>query len=153
MVDRRLWSRATVRIGTGVCGPTVTVPAPAAAPGDSPSRREAYLRAVLETAVDAIITIDADGRIGSFNPAAERLFGYFAAEVIGRNVSCLMPEPFASEHDHYLQRYLATAERRVIGIGREVVGRRQDGSTFPMHLSVGEAAVQRAGCSPASFTT
>jgi PAS domain S-box-containing protein len=107
---------------------------------DDPSRREARLRAILESAVDAIVTIDATGRVESFNPAAERLFGYAAAEVIGRNVSVLMPEPYAAGHDRYLRRYLATGERRIIGIGREVVGRRKDGSTFPMHLSVGEAA-------------
>lgn len=103
------------------------------------SHGEAKLKAVLETAVDAVIIIDAAGRIELFNPAAERMFGYAAAEVVGRNVTCLMPEPYAGQHDQYLARYLATGERRIIGIGREVVGRRKDGSTFPIDLAVGEA--------------
>src|SRR5690606_15453190 len=72
------------------------------------------------------------------NPGAERLFGYRAAEVVGRNVSMLMPAAQAAEHDGYLSRYLATGERRVIGIGREVTGRRRDGTEFPLELSVGE---------------
>jgi PAS domain S-box-containing protein len=107
--------------------------------GDDTRRREARLKAILDTAVDAIITIDDAGRIESFNPAAERMFGYPAGEVVGSNVSCLMPEPYAAEHDRYLSRYLATGERRIIGIGREVLGRRKDGTTFPIDLAVGEA--------------
>ena len=99
---------------------------------------EARHRAIVETAVDAIITISAAGRVGSFNPAAERIFGYRAEEVIGRNVSMLMPEPDRSQHDGYLARYLAGGEPRIIGIGREVTGRRKDGTTFPMHLAVSE---------------
>jgi PAS domain S-box-containing protein len=114
-------------------------PAQDAAQPDDPARRAARLRAILESAVDAIVTIDEAGRVESFNPAGERLFGYAAAEVLGRSVNLLMPEPYASAHDDFLQSYLATGERRVIGIGREVVGRRKDGSTFPMHLAVGEA--------------
>jgi two-component system sensor kinase FixL len=105
--------------------------------------REVLLCAILETSPDGLITIDATGTIQSFNPAAERMFGYDAAEVIGRNVSCLMPSPYREEHDAYLERFLRTGERRIIGIGREVLGQRQDGTIFPVELAVGE--VQAAG--------
>ena len=97
--------------------------------------------ALLESAVDPIIAIRADGTIERANPAAARLFGYTQGEFVGRNVSFLMPEPYRSEHDQYLHRYLATGRRRIIGIGREVLGARADGSTFPMHLSAGEFQV------------
>ncbi|HVH75038.1 MAG TPA: PAS domain S-box protein [Stellaceae bacterium] len=100
---------------------------------------EARLRSILETVPDAIITIDERGAIQSFSPAAERLFGYAADEVLGHNVNILMPSPYHERHDGYLARYLATGERRIIGIGRVVSGKRKDGSTFPMELSVGEA--------------
>jgi PAS domain S-box-containing protein len=99
----------------------------------------ARLRAVVDTAVDGVILIDARGIILMFNPACERLFGYGATEVIGENVKMLMPSPFHEEHDYYLENYRRTGERKIIGIGREVVGRRKDGSVFPMDLSVGEA--------------
>ena len=105
--------------------------------------REALLRAILETSPDGLITIDENGIIQSFNPAAERMFGYAAAEVIGRNVSCLMPSPYREEHDAYLERFLRTGEKRIIGIGREVLGQRKDGTIFPLELAVGE--VQAAG--------
>ena len=99
----------------------------------------ARMRALIETAVDGVILIDARGAVLIFNPACEELFGYSAAEVIGENVKMLMPEPYRHEHDGYIANYLNTREPKIIGVGREVVGRRKDGSTFPMNLSVGEA--------------
>lgn len=100
--------------------------------------REAHLASILNTVPDAMIVIDTRGIIQSFSSAAERLFGYTADEVLNKNVKMLMPSPYRESHDGYLGRYLATGERRIIGIGRLVVGERQDGSTFPMELSVGE---------------
>ncbi|HVO15908.1 MAG TPA: PAS domain S-box protein [Alphaproteobacteria bacterium] len=100
---------------------------------------ETRLRAVVDTAVDGVILIDARGTVVMFNPACERLFGYSAGEVIGRNVKMLMPAPYREEHDGYIDSYRRTGVRKIIGIGREVTGQRKDGSTFPMHLSVGEA--------------
>jgi two-component system sensor kinase FixL len=99
---------------------------------------EERLRSVVEAAVDAIVVIDARGTIEAFNPGAERLFGYASAEACGRNVNMLMPEPYHREHDGYMRRYLETGEQKIIGIGREVTALRKDGSTFPVHLSVGE---------------
>jgi two-component system, LuxR family, sensor kinase FixL len=99
---------------------------------------EERLRSIVEAAVDGIIVIDTRGLIEAFNPGAERLFGYTAAEVSGKSVSMLMPEPYHSEHDSYMRHYLETGEQRIIGIGREVAAMRKDGSTFPVHLSVGE---------------
>jgi two-component system sensor kinase FixL len=96
------------------------------------------LRSILETVPDGIVVIAENGLIESFSPAAERLFGWKAEEVIGKNVSTLMPTPYRESHDNYLQRYRTTGERRIIGIGRIVVGQRRDGSTFPMELEVGE---------------
>lgn len=100
--------------------------------------REAHLKSILETIPDAMIVIDPKGRIQSFSTAAERLFGRAAAEVMGKNVSMLMPSPYRDSHDGYIERYLRTGERRIIGVGRVVVGERKDGSTFPMELAVGE---------------
>ena len=105
------------------------------------SRHDGRWRSIIQSAVDGIILIDAHGRIETFNQAAERLFGYTEAEVLGRNVSLLMPQPYRDDHDGYLARYLTTGKRKVIGIGREVTGLRKDGSTFPLRLSVGEATV------------
>lgn len=100
--------------------------------------REAHLQSILDTVPDAMIVIDERGITQSFSAAAERLFGYAPAEVIGKNIKMMMPSPYRENHDGYLARYLATAERRIIGIGRVVVGERKDGSTFPMELAVGE---------------
>jgi len=100
--------------------------------------REAHLKSILETVPDAMIVIDERGSMQSFSVAAERLFGYQPDEVIGRNIKMLMPSPYREQHDGYLARYLNTGERRIIGIGRVVVGERKGGSTFPMELSVGE---------------
>ena len=99
---------------------------------------EARMRAIFETAVDAIITIDEQGTIDRVNPAAERMFGYPEAEIVGRNVKILMPAPHREAHDGYLQHYLTTGEKRIIGKGREVQGLRRDGGLFPMDLAVTE---------------
>ncbi|RMG20471.1 MAG: PAS domain S-box protein [Bacteroidetes bacterium] len=99
---------------------------------------EARLKSIIETALDGIITIDEKGTVQSVNPAAERLFGYSAGEIIGHNISMLMPQPHREQHDHYIQRYLSTGHKKIIGIGREVRGLRKDGSQFPFWLSVTE---------------
>ena len=100
--------------------------------------REAHLQSILDTVPEAMIVIDERGIIQSFSAAAERLFGYAHSEAIGQNVKMMMPSPYREGHDGYLNRYLTTGERRIIGIGRVVVGERKDGSTFPMELAVGE---------------
>ena len=104
----------------------------------SPEAQAAKLRGILESAVTAIITIDDRGLIESINLATERLFGYGPAELAGQNVKVLMPEPYKAEHDGYVTNYLGTGVKKIIGIGREVSGRRKDGTTFPLHLSVSE---------------
>lgn len=100
--------------------------------------REAHLQSILDTVPDAMVVIDERGTMQSFSTAAERLFGTRAADMIGKNVKILMPNPYREQHDGYLERYLRTGERRIIGVGRVVVGERKDGSTFPMELAVGE---------------
>lgn len=100
--------------------------------------REAHLQSILDTVPEAMIVIDERGLMQSFSSAAERLFGLPATEAIGKNVKALMPSPYREGHDGYLHRYLTMGERRIIGIGRVVVGQRKDGSTFPMELAVGE---------------
>ncbi|MCI0467029.1 MAG: PAS domain S-box protein [Beijerinckiaceae bacterium] len=103
--------------------------------------REARLRSILDTAPDAIITSDARGIIQSFSRAAEKLFGYTADEVIGRNVEILMPPPHLESHDSYISRYLETGEKHIIGIGRQVEAQRKDGSVFPIQLAIGEVVL------------
>ncbi len=124
--------RALARLGTGGSTPSLEqVIADLRA-------REAHLQSILDTVHDAMIVIDERGAIQSFSVAAERQFGWSAAEAIGCNVSMLMPNPYREEHDGYLSQYFRTGERKVIGLGRVVVGERRDGSTFPMELAVGE---------------
>jgi two-component system, LuxR family, sensor kinase FixL len=108
------------------------------------SESESRLRSILDTVPDAIIVIDERGLIQSFSPAAERLFGHAETEAVGRNISMLMPSPYREAHDGYLERYLRTGERRIIGIGRVVVGLRKNGETFPMELAVGEFRAREA---------
>ncbi|MEO7272938.1 MAG: PAS domain S-box protein [Vicinamibacterales bacterium] len=97
-------------------------------------------RSIVESAVDGIVVIDQQGHIEAFNPAAERLFGFTEAEVLGQNITIIMPEPDRSDHDGYLERHQRTGVANIIGRGREVMGRRRDGSVFRLHLSVGEMA-------------
>ena len=114
--------------------------------------REAHLQSILDTVPDAMIVIDEGGIIQSFSAGRRRLFGYAPEEVIGKNIRMLMPSPYREEHDGYLERYLETGERRIIGIGRVVVGERKDGSTFPMELVRRRNAIGRSAVSsPASF--
>lgn len=109
-------------------------------PASQDAKHAARLEALMQAAADGIIVIDAQGTVQTYNKACERLFGYPAEEVIGRNVKMLMPSPDHERHDDYLDHYLTTGERRIIGIGREVRGRRKDGTTFPMELAVAEAS-------------
>ncbi|SMP57655.1 two-component system, LuxR family, sensor kinase FixL [Novosphingobium panipatense] len=111
------------------------------AAGAELANREAHLRSILDTVPDAMVVIDGDGLIRDFSPAAEQMFGWRADEIAGKNVEVLMPEPYRSAHDGYLERYYRTGERRIIGHGRIVVGERRDGSTFPIELAVGEVQV------------
>ena len=104
------------------------------------SSEERY-RSIIDSAVDAILVIDRHGCIEEFNAAAGLMFGFASPDVVGCNVNVLMPQPYHDEHDRYMGRYLATGEKHIIGIGREVIGRRKDGSTFPLHLSVGEMVI------------
>src|SRR6266487_4235869 len=100
--------------------------------------KEQRLRAILEAAVEGIITIDERGIVDAINPAACRIFGYAPEEVVGQNVSMLMPMPDRVRHDDYIANYLRTSQAKIIGIGREVVGQRKDRTLFPMDLSISE---------------
>lgn len=104
---------------------------------------EGRLRGIMDSVIDALITIDRRGSITMFNPAAQKLFGYESAEVIGQNVRMLMPEPYHSEHDNYLKRYLDTGNPKIIGIGREAVGMKKNGAQFPMDLAISEAGFEK----------
>ena len=106
------------------------------------SDSEELLRSIVESAVDGIIVIDTRGVVEAFNRAAEGLFGYDRSDVVGQNITMLMPSPFREDHDGYLARYISTGEARIIGKGREVAGQRKDGTTFPLHLSVGEMSIR-----------
>ncbi len=106
--------------------------------GTTSGDRDALLRSIIETSPDALITIDEEGCILSFNPSAEVMFGYQAADVIGENIKCLMPSPYQDEHDGYMKRYLTTGEKRIIGSGRQVLARKKSGDIFPIDLAVGE---------------
>lgn len=127
---------ASKRLATGLVSAESSALCPAAR--STRLDEEVWTRAIVENAVDAIITISEDGVIQYFNPSAERMFGYRADEVCGRNVSILMPEPYRDEHDNYLRHYRDTGEAHVIGIGRETTARRKDGTLFPIELSVSE---------------
>ncbi|MDX2274617.1 MAG: PAS domain S-box protein [Hyphomonadaceae bacterium] len=107
------------------------------------AEREAHLHSIYDTAPDALIVIDERGIIQSYSAAAERVFQWRASEALGRNVKMLMPQPYQEEHDRYVGNYLRTGERRIIGVGRIVVGERKDGSTFPLELAVGEVRSER----------
>src|SRR5262249_72329 len=98
-------------------------------------------RSVIDSAVDGIVVIDSHGLIEVFNRSAKGMFGYSASEIVGKSINLLMPSPYKEEHDGYIANYVRTGKKKIIGIGREVVGRRRDGSTFPMHLSVGEMRI------------
>lgn len=129
------------RAATAIAAATATLATERSQALAAASTHAARLQAIIDTATEGIVTIDETGAIEAWNGAAERLFGYPAAAVLGKNVALLMPDPYRTEHDGYLQRYRATGVRHIIGIGREVVGQRADGSTFPIDLSVGEGEV------------
>lgn len=111
-------------------------------PGKAPREGESHLRSILATVPDAMVVIDESGEMLSFSAAAEKMFGFAEPEVVGRNVSMLMPSPDSDRHDGYLRHYLATGERKIIGVGRVTTARHRDGNTFPIELAVGEAWIE-----------
>ena len=115
---------------------------PSQAMPENAAQRDALFRTLISTAVDGIIVTDERGHIRIFSNACELLFGYAQHEALNQNVTMLMPEPYRYAHDSYIAHYKETGERRIIGIGREVVGQRKDGTTFPMYLSVGEGRLE-----------
>jgi two-component system, LuxR family, sensor kinase FixL len=117
------------------------VPRNPAEAGDRVFAQEAHLRSILDTIPDAMVVIDVRGRILSFSAAAERMFGFSESDVLGENISALMPSPDRELHDSYLEHYIATGVRKMIGIGRVTTARHRDGSTFPIDLHVGEARI------------
>jgi PAS domain S-box-containing protein len=133
--EARIWGAQAGIVGIALCALLL------AAAFAERRKHAAVVAAVLNTVEDAIITIDANGIIKDFNPAAARVFGYSPNEVVGLNVKVLMPEPYSREHDGYLINYLRTGQAKMIRLGREVSGRRKDGSIFPMELAVGEMTV------------
>lgn len=134
MTSQKSKNKAAVGSDAGMRAGSIPIISTEAALSESEER----MRAILETAVEGIMTIDDRGIVESMNRAGEQIFGYQAAEIIGKNVNILMPSPFREHHDSYLAAYLRTGQAKIIGIGREVVGQRKDGSTFPMDLSVSE---------------
>ncbi|TAN59387.1 MAG: EAL domain-containing protein [Magnetospirillum sp.] len=132
---RRENQNATLLVGRDTTEVTAAMRAVAA--------REHRIRAIMDTVLDGIITIDEDGTILNANLSVERIFGYSLSEVVGANVSILMPEPDAGRHDGYIRNYLATGVGAIIGVGREVMGKRKDGAVFPVHLSVSELRVEK----------
>jgi len=137
MTDARIWGAQAGILGVTLCALFLS------AVFAERRRHATVVRTVLNTVEEAIITIDHEGTVKDLNPAAARVFGYSAEEIIGRNVNMLMPEPYRREHDGYLSAYLRTGEAKMIGRGREVAGQRKDGSIFPIELAVSEMVVSR----------
>lgn len=139
---------ATVTLASGLLAMAISIGIRYRQMLENARQSEARQRAVLDTAVDAVVMINGQGIIQSFNQSAERMFGWSAAEILGHNVNILMPEPYRSAHDGYLRRHLQTGHTSIIGIGREVEGVRKDGTRIPMRLAVGRVAQTEAGSEP-----
>ena len=138
------WWLSGLDAGPGTPGGLVITGVTLSSKDQAPDRLaeiEARLQSILDTAADGICTIDERGTIESLNPATEQIFGYGPGELAGQNLKVLMPEPYRSEHDSYISNYLSTGQKKIIGVGREVEGRRKDGTTFPLDLAVSEFQV------------